>query len=61
MQQCEYTTNKSSTGDEIRKRDMTYHLIFIHMTSNTFIQLYKALVGPHLEYANSVWHHAYAW
>ena len=29
---------------------------FIHIAPNTFIMLYKALVRPHLEYANSVWH-----
>ena len=28
---------------------------FIHMNSNTFVLLYKALVRPHVEYANSVW------
>ena len=25
------------------------------MNSNTFVLLYKALVRPHVEYANSVW------
>ena len=29
---------------------------FIHMSSNTFILLYKSTVRPHLDYANSVWH-----
>ena len=28
---------------------------FIYMDRNTFILLYKSLVRPHLEYANSVW------
>ena len=28
---------------------------FIHMDSRTFIMLYKALVRPHVEYANSIW------
>ena len=29
---------------------------FIHFSPNTFIQLYKSIVRPHLDYANSVWH-----
>ena len=29
---------------------------FIHFSSNTFIQLYKSIVRPHLDYANSFWH-----
>ena len=29
---------------------------FIHFSSDTFIQLYKSIVRPHLDYANSVWH-----
>ena len=28
---------------------------FIYVDKNTFILLYKAMVRPHLEYANSVW------
>jgi len=28
---------------------------FIYMDKHTFITLYKSLVRPHLEYANSVW------
>jgi len=28
---------------------------FIHMDSKTFVMLYKALVRPHVEYANSIW------
>ena len=28
---------------------------FIYMDKNTFINLHKSLVRPHLEYANSVW------
>ena len=28
---------------------------YIYMDCKTFILLYKALVRPHLEYANSVW------
>jgi len=27
----------------------------IYVDKNTFILLYKAMVRPHLEYANSVW------
>ena len=57
MQQYEYVSNdKSSSGDGIPERGVTYHFIFIHMTSNTFILLYKVLVSQHLEYANLVWH-----
>ena len=56
MQQYEYASNsKSSSADEIPERDVTYLLIFIHMTSNTFILLYKPLVRPHLKYAKSVY------
>ena len=29
---------------------------FIHVSSNTFILLYKSRVRPYLNYANSVWH-----
>ena len=29
---------------------------FIHMDEDMFKKLFKALVHPHLEYANSVWH-----
>ena len=29
--------------------------IFIHIDPRTFILLYKALVRPHVKYANSVW------
>jgi len=28
---------------------------FIHTDSRTFVMLYKALVRPHVEYANSIW------
>jgi len=28
---------------------------FIYVDKNSFILLYKAMVRPHLEYANSVW------
>jgi len=29
---------------------------FIHISSSTFILLYKSIIRPHLYYANSVWH-----
>jgi len=28
---------------------------FIHMDESSFVLLYKSMVRPHLEYANSVW------
>jgi len=28
---------------------------FIHLDNESFVLLYKAMVRPHLEYANSVW------
>ena len=28
---------------------------FIHMDSRTFVMLYKALVRPNVQYANSIW------
>jgi len=31
------------------------HYTLIHMDKSTFVLLYKAMVRPHLEYANSVW------
>ena len=33
----------------------TTSLNFIHMDESSFILLYKSMVWPHLEYANSVW------
>jgi len=35
--------------DHIQERN------FIHMDSRTFVMLYKALVRPHVQYANSIW------
>ncbi|MCG8626996.1 MAG: hypothetical protein MJE68_33970 [Proteobacteria bacterium] len=32
------------------------HRSFIHLDEDMFKKLFKALVHPHLEYANSVWH-----
>ena len=29
---------------------------FIHLDEEMFLKLYKALVRPHLEYANVIWH-----
>jgi len=42
--------NKAFSMIGIIKRNL------IHMDAKTFILLYKALVQPHIEYANSVWH-----
>jgi len=28
---------------------------FIYLDTNSFVLLYKAVIRPHLEYANSVW------
>ena len=41
--------NSNQLAKETLKRN------FIHVDCYTFILLYKALVRPHLEYANSVW------
>jgi len=30
---------------------------FIYLDTNSFVLLYKAIVRPHSEYANSVWCH----
>ena len=49
---CEHMSqkiNKAYSMISIIKRN------FIHMDEKTFILLYKALVRPHVEYANSVW------
>ena len=40
--------NKACSINGIIKRN------FIHMDCNTFVLLYKALVRPHVEHANSV-------
>ena len=31
------------------------NIIFIYLDTNSFVLFYKAMVRPHLEYANSVW------
>ena len=51
-------TFKDHIQDKINKAYSIIGIIkrnFIHMNSNTFVLLYKALVRPHVEYANSVW------
>jgi len=51
-------TFKDHIQDKINKAYSMIGLLkrnFISMDCKTFILLYKALVLPHLEYANSVW------
>ena len=51
-------TFKDHIQDKINKAYSMIGLLkrnFINMDCKTFILLYKALVRPHLEYANSVW------
>ena len=51
-------TLKDHIQDKINKVYSMIGLLkrdFINMDCKTFILLYKALVRPHLEYANSVW------
>jgi len=53
-----HLTFKDHVQEKINKAYTMIGLIkrnFIHMDSRTFIMLYKALVCPHVEYANSVW------
>ena len=45
-------------NDKINKAYSVLKVIkrnFIYMNKTTFILLYKAMVRPHLEYANAVW------
>ena len=51
-------TYKDHIQDKINKAYSMIGILkrhFINMDCKTFILLYKALVSPHLEYANSVW------
>jgi len=51
-------TFKDHIQDKINKAYSMIGLLkrnFINMDCKTFILLYKALVRPYLEYANSVW------
>ena len=46
----------SFQGAKVPVTDAAYRaLLSVHMDPRTFILLYKALVHPHVEYANSVW------
>ena len=50
---------ESHIYEKINKANSMMGLIcrsFIHMDEDMFKKLFKALVRPHLEYANSVWH-----
>ena len=45
-------------NEKINKANSIMGLIrhtFTYIDEPTFLMLYKALVGPHIEYANSVW------
>ena len=42
--------NKANRNIDIIRRTFSY------LTRNGFIKLYKALVRPHLEYGNAIWH-----
>ena len=53
-----HLTFKDHIQEEINKAYSMIGLIkrnFIYMDSKTFVMLYKALVRPHVEYANSIW------
>jgi len=53
-----HLTFKDHIQEKINKAYSLIGLIkrnFIHMDSRTFVMLYKALVRPHVEYANSIW------
>ena len=50
---------ESHTLEKIKKANNIKRLIrrtFIHLDESTFLKLFKALVRPHLEYANTVWY-----
>ena len=50
---------ESHIYEKINKANSMMGLIrrsFIHMDEDIFKKLFKALVRPHLEYANSIWH-----
>ena len=54
-----HLTFKDDLEDTINKAYRIIGLIkrnFINVDAITFTLLYKALVRPHIEYANSVWH-----
>ena len=45
--------------EKVKKANNMMGLIrrsFIHLDKEMFLNLYKALVRPHLEYANVIWH-----
>ena len=45
--------------EKIKKANNMVGLIkrsFVHLDDEMFLNLYKALVRPHLEYANVIWH-----
>jgi len=59
-QQCQSTEGKF--GEHIKEKiNKAYSILgvikrnFIHIDKNTFVLLYKAMVRPRLEYANSAW------
>jgi len=54
-----HLTFKDHLEDKINKTYRIIRLIkrnFINVDAKTFTLLYKSLVRPHIEYANSVWH-----
>ena len=49
---------ESHFAEKVKKANMMIGIIrrsFLHLDEEMFLQLYKALVRPHLEYANQVW------
>lgn len=57
-----FDSHLSFGGHMIDKINKAYSILgvikrnFIYMDKNTFVLLYKAMVRPHLEYANAVWY-----